>query len=262
MSHPTRYPIASRRVPREWLRKSRKLARLLAVPVYRHALISAHVAATVEHEVQPFADSFGTVIDVGSNRGQFAVFARHRWPNARLLCFEPLPGPRQVLTQLSDKLANAEVFPFALSDEAGERRMRVARSDDSSSLLMATRRQIEAFPDTVEVDDIRVEVRRLDEVVAARDIPHPVLLKIDVQGAELDVLRGAAGLLDAVQEMLVECSLVELYAGQALLDDTILFSRDRGYRVTGVAPSSRGPDETPLQCDVLFSRMTSGRVRL
>ncbi len=58
-----------------------------------------------------------------------------------------------------------------------------------------------------------VEVRRLDELITEEDVSHPILMKIDVQGAELDVLRGASGLLDAVREILVECSLVELYAG-------------------------------------------------
>ena len=234
---------------------------LLAMPAYRRVLLSWRVAATVEHEGQPFAESYGTVIDVGSNRGQFAVFARHRWPNARLLCFEPLPGPREVLTRLADELGNAQVFPYALGDEAGERRMRVARSDDSSSLLAATPRQLEAFPDTVEVDEIVVDVRRLDDLISAEDVSHPILMKIDVQGAELDVLRGASGLLDAVRDILVECSLVELYAGQPLLDDTILFARDRGFRVIGVSPPSRAPDGAPLQCDVLFSRVPAGRSR-
>ena len=84
-------------------------------------------------------------------------------------------------------------------------------------------------------------------------------MKIDVQGAELDVLRGASGLLDAVCEILVECSLVELYAGQPLIGDTIVFAREQGFRVSGVSPPSRAPDGTPLQCDVLFRRVGGER---
>jgi Methyltransferase FkbM domain len=134
--------------------------------------------------------------------------------------------------------------------------MRVSRSDDSSSLLAPTARQLEAFPDTVEVTGIEVDVCRLDDVISASDIRAPVLLKIDVQGAKLDVLRGGQGLLEAVDEMLVECSLVELYAGQALIDDTIAFARQHGFLVISVSPPSRAPDGAPLQCDVLFSRVT------
>jgi FkbM family methyltransferase len=245
---------ARRQVPGEWLRKARKLGRLLAVPAYRGPLFACHVAATVEHDGQPFAESYATVIDVGSNRGQFAVFARHRWPNARVLCFEPLPGPREVLTRVADELGNVQVFPYALGDEGGERRMHVARSDDSSSFLAVTQRQIEAFPDTREVERQVVEVRRLENLITAEEVSHPILMKIDVQGAELDVLRGALELLGAVRDILVECSLVELYAGQPLLDDTVLFAREQGFRLIGLSAPSRASDGTPLQCDVLFSR--------
>src|SRR5262249_40580825 len=136
-------------------------------------------AATVEHEGQPFAASYGTVIDIGANRGQFAVFARRRWPAARLLCFEPLPGPREVLSRLAGDLGNAEVFPYALSEDEGRLMMHVTRSDDSSSLLAATPLQTEAFPDTVEIDQAPVDVRRLDELIAAADVPAPILMKID-----------------------------------------------------------------------------------
>jgi FkbM family methyltransferase len=244
-----------RRAFREWLRKARKLRRLLIVPAYRHVLFAWRVAATVEHEGQPFAESYATVIDVGSNRGQFAVFARHRWPKARVLCFEPLPGPRQVLTRVAHELGNVKVFPYALGNEGGERSMHVARSDDSSSFLAATPRQLEAFPDTREVEEQVVEVRRLENLISEEDVSPPVLMKIDVQGAELDVLRGASGLLGRVREILVECSLVELYTGQPLLDDTILFAREQGFRLSGLSAPSRASDGTPLQCDVLFSRV-------
>jgi hypothetical protein len=58
--------------------------------------------------------------------------------------------------------------------------------------------------------------------------------------------------------MLVECSLVELYAGQALLDDTVRFAKDQGFRVVGLSPPLRAPDGRPLQCDALFSRSAPG----
>jgi FkbM family methyltransferase len=165
-----------------------------------------------------------------------------------------LPGPREVLTRIADELGNVKVFPYALGDESGERRMHVARSDDSSSFLAATPRQIEAFPDTREVEEQVVEVRRLEKLITEEEMSHPVLIKIDVQGAELDVLRGASELLGAVRDILVECSLVELYAGQPLLDDMILFARELGFRLIGLSAPSRASDGTPLQCDVLFSR--------
>jgi FkbM family methyltransferase len=243
---------------RESLRKSRKLMRLLAVREYRRALYLHRVAATIEHEGQPFAESYGTVIDVGANRGQFAVFARHRWPDARLLCFEPIPTPREVLISLASNLGNVEVIPFAIADESGQRVMQVAEADDSSSLRTPSALQLEAFPTAAKVDEVGVDVRCLDDVLDFSDLRPPVLLKIDVQGAELDVLRGASALLKSECELLVECSLVELYEGQALIDETIRFAHERGFRLIGLSPPFRAPDGTPLQSDVLFSRIPPG----
>ena len=224
------------------------------MPAYRRVLVTHRVAATVEHEGQPFAESYGTVIDVGANRGQFAVFARRMWPDARLLCFEPLPDARRVLSVVANQLGNVRVFPYALSDESGEQRMRVAQADDSSSLLTATRRQVDAFPKTVKVGEVPVDAKRLDELTETLELPHPVLLKIDVQGAELQVLRGASEMLHDADDALIECSLVELYEEQSLIDETIEFCRNQGFRIRGLSQPSRGPDGTPLQCDVLFRR--------
>jgi FkbM family methyltransferase len=171
-----------------------------------------------------------------------------------------LPGPRNVLSAVAARLGNVEVFPYALSDESGVQRMRIAQADDSSSLLTATRRQLDSYPKTIEVDEVPVEVKRLDELTETLELPPPILLKIDVQGAELQVLRGASEILGDVDDALVECSWVELYDGQSLIDETVAFCRDHGFRVVGLSAPSRGPDGTPLQSDVLFSRAGENRI--
>jgi len=68
----------------------RKYAKLLQTPACWPAL-GHGVAATLDHDSALGRDSFPTVIDVGANQGQFAVYARIRWPSARLICFEPPP---------------------------------------------------------------------------------------------------------------------------------------------------------------------------
>ena len=57
------------------------------------------VAATLEHDSALGQQDFDTIIDVGANKGKFTVYARRRWPKARLICFEPLPVPRRTLTR-------------------------------------------------------------------------------------------------------------------------------------------------------------------
>ena len=206
---------------RELARRIFKILRLLRAPAWRRGL-RRRVAATVEHDCVTFAADFRGVLDVGAHRGQFALFILHRFPGARLYCFEPLPDARATLGWILAERPEARIFPVALGSRSGRATMHVSRRDDSSSLLPLTERQTEAFPGTEEVAQIEVEVARLDDVLVNADsLPRPCLLKIDVQGNELEVLRGAVGTLDLVDEILVECSFVELYRGQARAEEVV-----------------------------------------
>ena len=211
-----------------------KLLRLLAVRDYRRGLRHG-VAAAIEHDAAFLAHEPRTVLDVGANRGQFALFALRRFPRARLICFEPLSQPAAVLRRVVGARVGVEVHEVALAAESGTASMHQSRDDDSSSLLPVTRQQQHAFPGSVEVARVDVAVRRLDDCVDPSALARPCLLKIDVQGAELEVLRGSREVLDAVDELIVECSFTELYAGQALADDVIGELRAAGFRLQGFA---------------------------
>jgi hypothetical protein len=103
-----------------------------------------------------------------------------------------------------------------------------------------------------------VPVARLDELLDPAELAGPCLMKIDVQGFEAEVLRGAAGLLPAVDDVLVECSFVELYEGQPLADDLIAWMRDEGYRLRGFYSLMTDDAGSCLQADLLFSRPQAG----
>ena len=77
----------------DWIAKARKLAGVLVVPAWRDALRRHRVAAGVEHaRVLRNLGPVGTVVDIGANRGQFALAARHCFADARIVSFEPLPA--------------------------------------------------------------------------------------------------------------------------------------------------------------------------
>ena len=228
-----------------------KLLRLLAVPDYRRGLRHG-VAAAIEHDAVFLEHEPRTVLDVGANRGQFALFALRRFPRARLICFEPLARPAGVLRRVVN--GRADVHEVALAAASGTAGMHLTRKDDSSSLLPVTEQQVHAFPGSREVASVEVPVRRLDECVDPARLARPCLMKIDVQGGELDVLRGCGEVLRSVDELIVECSFTELYAGQALADDVIRELRAAGFRLHGVASRTDAADGRPLQADMVFGR--------
>lgn len=206
----------------------------------------------MEHRHVDFACDHRSVIDVGAHSGQFALFALERFPAARVHCFEPLPGPRERLARVLARSSRVALYPYAIAARSEDRVMHVAGRDDSSSLLPISRRQIEVFPATAPVGTLRVAARRLDELLEPGDLVGPALLKIDVQGAELEVLEGSRSLLERFDEALVECSFVELYEGQPLIDDIVAFMQAGGFRLAGLSSPQHDPSGRVIQADVLF----------
>jgi FkbM family methyltransferase len=234
-------------------RRAHKALRLLRTPLWRKALRHG-VAATIEHEALPLRSSYGAVIDVGAHKGQFALYARARFPDATLYCFEPLDGPRHLLQRVLARDDALHVVAAAAGATPGKARINVSRRDDSSSLLEITHRQAAMFPGTEKDGNVETEVVALDSYFTGRDLTSPVLLKLDVQGYELEALRGAAGLLARVDSVLVECSFRELYAGQPLFDEVVAWLRGHGFALRAGNLSSTDPDGAWVQGDFLFER--------
>ncbi len=246
-------PLLSKRTLARALARGVKLARIISRPAYRRALRRG-VAAAAEHERIDLPDDIRTVLDVGANRGQFAVVAAERWPGAQLICFEPLPDARRRLSRVLADVPNVQIRSVALSDEPGDAELHIARADDSSSLLPITSRQVATFPGTDQVGVLEVRTARLDVELNGTGLTRPVLLKIDVQGGELQVLHGAVGMLDRVDVILVECSFIELYAGQPLAHDLVAFLAAQGLVLTGVGLPTMDGQGRVVQLDLVFGR--------
>jgi FkbM family methyltransferase len=101
-------------------------------------------------------------------------------------------------------------------------------------------------------------MKTLDSVVAARNIPGPILLKEDVQGYELEVLRGANATLRNTEVILLEVSTLPYNVAAPLFSDVIAFMADRQFVVYDVCQfHRRDSDRVVFQMDVLFVRKES-----
>lgn len=234
-------------------RRLRKLVRLLRDPYFRRGLRHG-VGAAIEHQTLLAPLRVASVVDVGANRGQFALLALSLFPDAHVHAFEPTPKPLRRLRAWAAGEPRLTLHALALGSAAGEVLMHLSLADDNSSLKQPTGRQLAEYPSTPMVGSMMVPLARLDRVLSPPDLPRPCLLKIDVQGHELEVLRGCGALLDRIDHVLVECSYVELYKDQALGDQLAAHLTDRGFVQAGVSHMSHGADGTLLQADLLFSR--------
>jgi FkbM family methyltransferase len=171
-----------------------------------------------------------------------------------VISFEPLEKPASTFRRVfkRDDLVVLHEAAIGPSDELGT--MHLSRRDDSSSLLAITPLQDTIFPGTEEVGTVRVRVAPLAVFLDEDDIREPALLKIDVQGYELEVLRGCEPLLARFDRVYCECSFVELYKGQGLAGAVIEWLAERGYTLTGVYNAAYDGDGRAVQADFLFAR--------
>ena len=234
--------------------KGGKLAAILKLPYYRTKMFRHRVAAGVEHARVLSGIDCRTVVDIGANRGQFALVARQCQPLARVFSFEPLPGAAAKFRAVFASDDRVTLHEVAIGPVSGNATLHVSERDDSSSLLPITATQVALFPGTVEVSTAIVRVAPLHEFIPAADILPLALLKLDVQGFELEALRGCEDLLDRFACVYAECSFVELYAGQALADEVIAWLSTRGFNLQGEHNTVYDRDGRAIQADFLFTR--------
>jgi len=202
---------------------------------------------------------FGSIIDVGANEGQFARSISHFFPEAKLFCFEPLGQP---FGKLSDWAATqngrVQCFNLALGDREGEVEMHFHdEHSPSSSLLAATEHCHEVYPQTRSERFTRVKLGTLDKALGDElgHMPREVLLKLDVQGFEDRVLRGARHALTECRACLLEVCLDPLYEGQADFQGLVQLLYGAGFNYAGNLNQTYGRDGRVVFLDALFVRI-------
>jgi len=177
------------------------------------------------------------LVDVGARGG-----VDQRWepyyPVLDVLGFEPDPAECERLNEAARSLPYRSRFlPYALGRDAGEVTFNVCRWPVASSVYEPNPDVLEDFPAAASLMTV-TERRRLSTVplddVCAREALTPDCLKIDVEGAELDVLRGAETALDRSLVLDVEVEFDPLFRGQPLFADVDVHLRERGWRLLGL----------------------------
>jgi FkbM family methyltransferase len=230
-----------------------KVLRILMTRQYRSALLRTGVFASTEHDNIISGLGLSTVVDIGANRGQFALCVRRLYPTANIFSFEPLQKPASKYLKVFKNDGRAQLINKAVALRSGSAAMHVARWDVSSSLLPIAQAQHDNFPFTEESRQEIVSTAPLNECLEKSAIMGTAMLKLDVQGYELAVLQGCESLLERFKYVYVEASFIELYVGQALATDVTAHLFARGYKLICIANLSNGSSKRPIQADFLFS---------
>lgn len=244
-----------RRMRAALYRKAQKAVSMVKHSQYRQGLRFA-VAPAVEHEAMLRSlPPVVTIVDVGANRGQFTLVALRFHPGAKITAFEPLPSAGDRFARIFRKNHGVVLHRVALGSRSEDAELNVSAQDDSSSLLPITDLQEATFPGTGLRMLEPVKIKRLDEVLSLEEIPGPALMKVDVQGGDLDVLIGAGELLAAFDFICVEVSFLEFYSGQPMADQVLRFMEESSFTLLGVYNSFLDSRGRSVQADFLFGRI-------
>lgn len=196
-----------------------------------------------------------TVIDVGANVGQFSIAASRMFDGCDIYAFEPLPSAASAYRKNLRTYGAASLREIAVSNRAGRSVLNVNRHSHSSSLLELGSLHQRSFPRAKVVGTIEVETDTLDAALAGIELRCPILLKVDVQGAEARVIGGAAQTLRAVDHVLLECSLEPMYEDEPTFEEIQRLMQASGFRLVGKVGWLKQPrTRKVLQIDALFAR--------
>jgi len=195
----------------------------------------------------------GTIYDVGANRGEFARIASKCFPEAIVHAFEPLEVCQPPLRKVAGENPGMRVHAMALGDSRGTVEMFQNDYAPTSSLLPMEKRLGELWPGAAHARKTPVQLETLD----ALDIERrgDALLKLDVQGFEASVLKGAANTLKQTAVVMTEVLFEKLYQGQADLLTLANLLAWHGFRFLEFADQTRLPPQGRLAyADAVFVR--------
>ena len=203
----------------------------------------------------PHAGSFPpVVVDGGASVGGVSAALAARFPSAVVHAFEP--GAEAYAALAASAGPRVRAHRLALGEEAGPARLRTAGCTRMASLLglnAASRALLGGLAEPG--PDEEVQRVRLDAWAAGCGVPGALLLKLDLQGAELAALRGAGCWLGGVAAVVAEARLVPEYEGAATLGEIDAYLGARGFGLYQLARVLRmGPHLRPVSGDGVWLR--------
>ncbi|HVW99613.1 MAG TPA: FkbM family methyltransferase [Candidatus Babeliaceae bacterium] len=173
----------------------------------------------------------GHIVDVGANHGTWTQKALQYFPEAYYSLLEPQYWLADSLKELlSEKI---RFYPIGAGSESGSFRFTIVNRDDSCSFRYTKEQAVKKG-----FQQLDLPVERLDEFLISRSLPVPDIIKIDAEGLDLEVLKGAGPYLGKTEVFLVEAAVNNLQLNNTVLK-VIEFMDNKGYRLFDLTDINR-----------------------
>ena len=225
------------------------LKKLAKPPAGDHSTLDGHLGRIL----QDYA--IDLVIDVGANEGQFGKRLRAIGYRGEIHSFEPVSATFERLQAAAAGDSLWRLNNCALGTEKGEAQINVSKSSDFSSLLEPSAFGAESFKGLAHDHKETIRIERADVLLADVTVGRSVFLKMDTQGFDLEVFRGAAGILDRVSAMMGEISFIPAYQGMPGYRDQLDAYAGAGFSVSGLFAVTRNKKtHTLIEMDCVLVR--------
>lgn len=199
---------------------------------------------------------FETVFDVGANIGQTAIAFSTSFPESKIYSFEPFRAAFLHLKRDTESLSNVQAFQFALGAESASIKVKIDSDGASESNSLRSERQ-ESIGDDYGCEEIIV--RRGDDFCREKSISSIDLLKVDVEGFEIEVFSGFKEMLETGKISLI-LSEVNFWKDGIHTEFRHIdaFLKDFGYRCAGLYDIAYLPNGGFMSANALFIRQKNG----
>ena len=195
------------------------------------------------------------VLDVGANEGQFVARLRRQGYRGEVHSFEPVTATFRALQAATAGDNNWHAHQLALSEAPGEATINVARSSDLASFLPPSEFGADRYRDIAAATTETVTMSTVSDFLVA-EIPdweeRRILLKMDTQGHDLAVFRGAVSALPAIVMLLSELAIEPIYEGMPRYREVLEAYERAGFHLTGIYPISRSVNASLIEMDCML----------
>lgn len=186
------------------------------------------------------------VVDIGAYSGEWTEAFKNVFPDSSILMIEAQQNKRPILEKIKNKFSNVSLH-IGLLDSKSDKLAYFIENETASHI------SVEELPGSV-----KIKTETLDEIIAKFEFPSPDFIKLDVQGFELEVLKGGSNALKYAEICMLEVTLISLDSFSPLVVESINYLDEYGYQLYDISQFMRRPfDRALYQADFIFVKKDS-----
>ena len=242
--------FAVRRILRGWAKASLSITNALLEHLGLNIVHKVNVVGfrPALQRIKALGVEPAAIFDIGVAYGTPELYAE--FASGKYFLIDPLPHSLPYMQMWAKKL-DASIHNIGLGEVEGEIEISVQADIGGSTLYRE-------LGSAVTIGSVRVPIKRFDSVFQPVDLVPPCLVKIDVQGADLAVLRGMGTLIRKVDLFVVEVSSIVTLEGAPHMFETIDYMRQNGFTIYDICGLGRRPlDNALAQLDLVFCKNDS-----